>query len=320
MSFLDQEMLATLLDPALPRIDERPCPQGFSCVSGLLFACTDGESFAPSEGSSSCSTCGTCLTGQLVLQACTRESDTVCSSCPRFSTERGDKCVCDNNLSLNDRDEAVEPFCECPAGQYILLSDEEGASCVDCEEGMDCIKGLVESSPFLQSVPLMPGFWRQGPDAVIVTQCDNEGACTGGNDTSLQCRANHKQGSPYCSVCEDGFYTSLNTFCEPCTGEVFSQTIAISAGVLVFLIPVLICMCCGRSLRMSKIRNYSYGQLADVGGDGQATISLARSSPRRRHRLARIAAEDFFGEVAEDFMAPAFAAAGGSNMALGDMF
>ena len=44
---------------------------------------------------------------------------------------------------------------------------------------------------------------------------------------------------------------------------------------------------------MSKIRNYSYGQLADVGGDGQATISLARSSPRRRHRLARIAAEDF---------------------------
>ena len=107
VSFLDQEMLATLLDPALPRIDERPCPQGFSCVRGLLFACTDGESFAPSEGSSSCSTCGTCLTGQLVLQACTRESDTVCSSCPRFSTERGDKCVCDNNLSLNDRDEAV---------------------------------------------------------------------------------------------------------------------------------------------------------------------------------------------------------------------
>lgn len=131
--------------------------------------------------------------------------------------------------------------CGCSAQFYLpppaTPSSLQGAvqECAKCPvAGTACNRSGVT----LASLPLLPGFWRAHSSSTIIRACRMPGVCPGGTNASL-CGHGHLDGSPYCSVCERGFFASA-AGCVRC-GNVMSFLPLLLTVTVVFLLVALGC-------------------------------------------------------------------------------
>ena len=82
----------------------------------------------------------------------------------------------------------------------------------------------------VETLPLLPGYWRQSAGAAYVRPCPVKGntSCAGGANASELCTTGHR--GPFCSLCEDGYYGGRGVGCQRCDVELASLTIGAVIG------------------------------------------------------------------------------------------
>ena len=123
----------------------------------------------------------------------------------------------ENTLSVD------HTFYNCNPFEVELSPAEDGTpTCSPCvtffnspnnEVGYDC----GNEGTTLQTVSIIPGFWRSSSESIDIFKCGSGSSCNGGDvisSTDPYC----KEGSrgPYCSVCESGFSRYANGGCDKC--------------------------------------------------------------------------------------------------------
>jgi hypothetical protein len=87
--------------------------------------------------------------------------------------------------------------CVCPVGTFLTL---ERDLCVDfADDGVD----LDQMGNTLETLRVLPGYWRTNNHSSDVRPCPVAEACVGWDVSATYCREGHN--GPYCSLCEDGY-------------------------------------------------------------------------------------------------------------------
>ena len=127
----------------------------------------------------------------------------------------------------------------------------ECRSCVSIQaSGGSRMTNCTASGVLLDTIPVLPGYWRQNPRAQYVRMCDLEEACLGGEiagDTS--CADGHS--GPVCDLCVQDplHFGGRGAPCQLCSGvgdPVFTITFYAAGGVVVLLATVLVMAICKR--------------------------------------------------------------------------
>ncbi len=126
-------------------------------------------------------------------------------------------------------------------------------TCQPCPEGANCsVAGIT-----LETLPLLPGYWRVSSWSLNVATCPGDQACLGGAALSARCACTgggypcprpeenavcareldvcgYGYVGPLCSVCDNGFYRQSKGVCAACEQENYL------AGTLLQLIAVVL--------------------------------------------------------------------------------
>jgi hypothetical protein len=89
--------------------------------------------------------------------------------------------------------------CKCPKNTFLSL---ERDLCDDSESGNEGLD-LGEEGMTLETLRVLPGYWRTGNNSSDVRPCPVAEACVGWNVSATYCRGGH--AGPYCNLCEDGY-------------------------------------------------------------------------------------------------------------------
>ncbi|GMH86050.1 hypothetical protein TL16_g10421 [Triparma laevis f. inornata] len=219
----------------------QPCEKGFYSTIEESFTCTQ------------------CLMGSYL------ENPTTCNVC---SSKVPD------SLSIINGAEGIES-CLCPRGNYFDAKIGLNGSCVSCAsvQGIDCSRAGAS----LETLQILPGFWRSSPTSTEVRRCYNTEACVGTvnasttnvgiassvsssssknstpthvsmTDTNLYCAAGYQ--GPYCEVCAKGYSGSFGS-CRECKSK--NKTMQIVWTSFIFLLIIVVGICTSRIiLRFSK--------------------------------------------------------------------
>ncbi|GMI04648.1 hypothetical protein TrVE_jg1407 [Triparma verrucosa] len=224
------------------------CTAGyFSATSGTVTCegCPAGTSSAIIAASTSFA-CSTCPTG--------KTSDTAASACSRcdngfFKSAVGngacDRCdlVVAGSTATRDVLPASEDTCICWFGEVLAID-----RCLDCPpEGTEC----AETGLTLESMKLLPGFWRTSPSSIDVLKCSNEAACIGNENST--CFTGHR--GPLCELCEDGFALTAGA-CLSCEDGGVSTAIG---GVVVTLLILSLAAWCFSRRRVEQLKSLADG-------------------------------------------------------------
>jgi hypothetical protein len=110
----------------------------------------------------------------------------------------------------------------------------DSRNCTKCPVGADCSKRHQE----LETVSLLPGYWRVASDSFDIRYCPTVNVCIGGNVVGLRgsgyCAPNHE--GPYCSVCSAGS-ASQGGQCVSCD-EIQGK----SEGLIFLIVALSVCI------------------------------------------------------------------------------
>jgi hypothetical protein len=100
--------------------------------------------------------------------------------------------------------------CVCPKGTFLNFGED---NCEDVVVGVnETVNGLT-----IETLLLLPGYWRQSSRTEDVRECLVTEACVGGEVASQYCLEGHR--GPYCNVCEDGFSKDVFKLCQRCNSS-----------------------------------------------------------------------------------------------------
>ena len=260
------------------------CPKGFFCTAGAKIACSI-NSVNNEFGTSSALACQSCPDFSSTLStASTKKSDCMCVEGYFDNTDTSK-----TNMSA---DEDMFPSCvSCPLGTFC---DSFGHS--------------------LETLPLLPGFYRISGSSSDVRQCPDARAncsssecvtttsgCIGGRNVSHSCGLN--LAGKYCTLCTSpAFYYSpagknRNAVCTKCDISVYAAWASLTA-IAFGLVMILVCSMStiSRLQRMWSVRQRRNAALreADLSGPMQLHSSRvghirARLSIAVASRLSRAA-------------------------------
>jgi hypothetical protein len=141
--------------------------------------------------------------------------------------------------------------CVCDAFTYFdhrIGSDGSCESCVGMR-GVDCTRAGMS----LETLRILPGYWRTGSLSTNVLHCWNPEACLGsanstdmgeagidgsgtGFNSSGYCAAGYE--GPYCEICMDGF-SSVFGACEECGAKTTGSVIWTIVGIIFMILFVI---------------------------------------------------------------------------------
>ena len=105
------------------------------------------------------------------------------------------------------------------------LAEPWGGDCIRCEKTWEFRSDKSTNCTViglrLETLPIMPGFYRERNISRVVRGC-NKGsaipaACKGGTDVNDQCMIS--QTGPMCGICAKGYFASGDGLCAECTGD-----------------------------------------------------------------------------------------------------
>jgi len=172
-------------------------------------SCPKGKS-SPSQGAPS--HCEGCQEGSYAPG----EGYAMCVICPPFQTSRADQSGC-MTTSGYYRDDSAEMSVQVPTG---VSTDTPG---------MD-----------LQTLNLLPGFWRTTLNSTRILPCVNPRHCKGGANITDLCSEGYT--GPLCAVCASGYAATgsgKSLECNVCTG---SAKATIIAYVMLLIMMPLVCL------------------------------------------------------------------------------
>jgi len=179
------------------------CAAGYSSLGDVCEKCDDGREFAANPGAAVCSLSPP---GQMPNA---NHTDTV--KCPDGTDLDG--CLCPVNTFLSKDGKKCAP--------------NPGKGVNGSEVGMT-----------LETLRVLPGFWRSGDSSEDVRACSVAEACIGGNETTDgYCRDGHE--GPYCNLCDGGWAKDALGLCLECTlskSDVVVTLVLMVVGALVLLV------------------------------------------------------------------------------------
>ena len=256
-----------------------PCARGVYCSAGMIFACPN-NTYQPELNVISAQGCQPCIANSITNgSAKTSMADCHCDEANGYIEilfQGRRSCVCAEGYQQN---EATPPTCEpCPLGAY--KDSKDNILCTACDQdtttvavgatnkSLDCVclagkydanvqptstrcltcpqnTQCVNPATTLESLPLVPGYWRQSRTAIQIRPCFTAAACHGGPNVSCAMG----QTGPYCAVCADGYFGGGDgVLCEPCEGFVFLTVLpSIIIGVSMLLVLTYGIVRCWRS-------------------------------------------------------------------------
>ena len=150
--------------------------------------------------------CETCAVGFASL------GDTPCSKCEglREYADEPEQPVCKlrapGEMPSADNTDVVDcpkgtdlEGCVCPKNTFLTL---DGKLCDEFEDGNEGVD-LSEEGMALETLRVLPGYWRTNNRSSDVRPCPVAEACVGWNVSASYCREGHT--GPYCNLCEDGY-------------------------------------------------------------------------------------------------------------------
>eukprot|EP00752_Nemacystus_decipiens_P005732 g5187.t1 len=161
------------------------------------------------------------------------------SGLSRFS---GNVFWCEYGTYLDGEDGSrYQTVCDgCPGnnGDGIVSVENEDVVPV-CVEQLDNTRSEGGDTT-IETLELIKGHWRTTKNSDKILSCYNEDACTGGmTDDPAFCQQGYN-GS-YCSVCSEGYYSSLAFTCNKCMGDGGGIALMVIVGVLVLGAAVGVC-------------------------------------------------------------------------------
>ncbi|GMI00735.1 hypothetical protein TrVE_jg11097 [Triparma verrucosa] len=245
------------------------CNPGTSCGEGATEMDTCQAGSASGAGSASC---GVCLAGSysnsdgssecITCQAgkyC-GEGATEMLTCPKgkYSNFGASSCTkCGPSTIAPETSTMACSACD----SYQVASDER-TECV-CQQGYyvgeDANKALPvpdgvspnTAGMTIETLDILPGFWRTSNGSTEVLSCLNEEHCKGGNNTADLCSEGYT--GPLCAVCASGFAATGNgelLVCNECTGASIFTVLGVLAVVFVLITAILIIFLKGTSERI----------------------------------------------------------------------
>ena len=289
------------------------CPKGYWCTAGLQVACKEGfyNDLLDQTDQRSCKACPeNAITNGA---ASTSIDDCVCKggfiSAP--SENQTFACLCPAGTGLLGISGA-QSCLACTLGSFKSLDGNE--KCNDCESGRTtmetgsltqgacvCVKGLFldvdgecKECPLIKtecpakgttvdSLPIMPGYWRALNTTDVIHQCYTPEFCPNSNGSA--CQLGHE--GPFCEVCIAGYYKAAVGGCTVCGGswvrlEVLLPVAAFAAVALIGTVYA----CRRQRRRMSKEAVQSQLETLDetmgMGGALQAMHGYVRQMTRSR--------------------------------------
>ena len=201
------------------------------CLAGYRSS-ADGDECVPCpRGTFSSQTSSECISCEVSKFTSKEEVNEVCSRCDD---------VIPGSITLGEGSHGLEA-CVCNVGEFMKTTGDGSFACVAIEEAGVCsLSGADEclnenvTGTTVESIDVLPGFWRVSNRSLIVRKCSDSDFCVGGQDYHTSCRENHV--GPYCKVCADDHMMTLDG-CELCEEEGRSTTIA--ALVVMFILIIL---------------------------------------------------------------------------------
>ena len=180
---------------------------------------TCGLGYFSGVGSSTCTKCGPT---SIAVSAGTA----ACAQCDLFQVAN---------------DERTE--CVCQQGYYV---GEDANKALPVPDGVSPnTAGMT-----IETLDILPGFWRTSNGSTEVLSCLNEEHCKGGNNTADLCSEGYN--GPLCAVCASGFAATGNgelLVCNECTGASIFTVVGVLAVVFVLITAILIFFFKGTSER-----------------------------------------------------------------------
>ena len=211
----------------------RPCPEfsttlNKSATSILQCVCQPGfTSSTAADGSASCQ----CAAGYEIMNGVRCDVCGAGSYKPDVANAKCTDCPVEHSTTLSTGSTS-KAACVCKAQRYLADAANGTVECALCPVGStNCTEPGVE----LETLPLLPDFWRSHNRSRRVRKCFTPGSCVGGSNTSALCRVGHS--GPFCEVCRDGFYRDSGQ-CVACTSTPFNALIA--GGVLATMLVLII--------------------------------------------------------------------------------
>ena len=137
--------------------------------------------------------------------------------------------------------------CVCKIDYYQVTDPLTGkGECKPCSgthyqlrPGTDC----AEAGTRLETLPVMPSYFRQNPKAQVVRKCiniDAETACLGGNNTNESAKCAQGHTGPYCAVCDAGYHGGgEGKPCVLCEGNPTGTILIQLSGAAVVLLLIV---------------------------------------------------------------------------------
>ena len=121
----------------------------------------------------------------------------------------------------------------------------------------------------LDTVDILPGYWRVLPDSDIIFSCEESSQfCIGGNGSGdLLCKIGHV--GPWCRNCQEGFITDASGPCEKCERDKGHELMvySISAAILFTLVTaycILRVMCATRVAELHEDHDFRRQHAVEV--------------------------------------------------------
>jgi len=165
-----------------------------------------------------------------------------------------------------------ETACICPKTTY----DNGEGKCVEIVEGVrNDIQGLT-----LETLALLPGYWRVSNTSDDVRECLVAEACLGGNSTEI-CREGHN--GPYCNTCIENYNENPFGLCKECTGStkdlLFTIVTAVSVVLFFVAFRFLVKKSLGDRSKGKDVWKRMKNGTKVMFASGQITASLPRVIP-----------------------------------------
>lgn len=199
-----------------------------------VVAVMDGTSTNPSDAMSTASI--VCKAGYERVRT-EDDGDYECDQCARatYIEDISVGCVaCPNELQTTVGVATSANDCVAPSGFYMMTDSSGSIDIVTCSSGLDC----NSTGSTLETLKLLPGFWRASLTSSVIHECPYPKYCIGGKGISenstifesnlngsrralsvwsdaLYCADGHT--GPFCAVCIEGYSKGSDGMCTLCT-------------------------------------------------------------------------------------------------------
>ncbi|CAM9660999.1 unnamed protein product [Ascophyllum nodosum] len=121
--------------------------------------------------------------------------------------------------------------CDAPTG-----IDMDSFTVPVCEVVPEGVNTTGNSGMTLETLSLMPGFYRTFSKSREILECYREEACMGGSNADRYCAEGY--AGPYCAACDEGYGSGFQYSCHSCQGS--DKWAAIGGAIAVLIIGIFV--------------------------------------------------------------------------------